>query len=377
MEVDEAVSTYVKTAKKYLASQDSMLLTAFRKPQELPYVKDRDKLVYTRSMLIAHPPNTEPCLPTMPRGKHFIEEGDCKLVMEYHGIGLKLVDLKWIHGQGAKKALKLIEGLAECLPIEIMHLLESVEHWGGVQVRVCLDFDTTKSTAAYLGSDGKPADTSNQSLYAYIDTRGVLDSKQGKGVGGGKTPLPSKLGDIMDIPGNLSAGLPYTLKIFVGTEDNHHIQMLTKLEFHCKGGPSHREIFDLTSIQVELRKDGKLQYLDHVYDSPTDLMKHKPDKKNQSVPPEQTKTYQMLLLIQNKDIWPPMPNPGGGQDENMTPHKVKDIPKRIYEVSTHIKDLQGYPATDPRHDPWTTEEREYVIDDIAKELGPPKNSNLA
>ena len=73
--------------------------------------------------------------------------------------------------------------------------VEETDHWGGVKIRVCFDWQTLQESAQFLDQDGKNV-MKGKSLYPFVDTLGELDKAQITDVGGGKDPIDVKEGPL-------------------------------------------------------------------------------------------------------------------------------------------------------------------------------------
>ena len=102
----------------------------------------------------------------------------------------------------------------------------------------------------------------------------------------------------------------------------------------------------VNAYRVGLRKDGKMQADDKVYDNPNDFSKRKENEK--AKPEDDTKPAVVFTLTHYDKTWPPVDQ--DRQEEVKVEGKVK---VRRYEIVEGERDDQGRSELDPQVDEWT------------------------
>ena len=295
--------------------------------------KDPSALSAMQTSLLAVPSNAPPLHQDKKAGIHCIPlSGDIKISLEGHSPGVDEVD------------------------------------WGGVQLRIGFDWEMLKQAPSMVDLDGVKADL-GESLYAFLDTLGVSDKDQTKAMGGGDEPLSTKVDDIIDIPGTLAEGSHYNLKIFTGDEKNHHGQCLIKKEFTVHGGPSHRERMDVYALSVKVRKDGKIQYRNKVYDNMQHITDGHPHKGIDLQVDDLTNSRGLFLLKVPQGEWPPLYAPDEEDDEDDEEGAKLEgiVSKRVYQMEEVLSDDAGLTLASANCDPWELREKTVVVEDTHEE----------
>ena len=241
--------------------------------------------------------------------------------------------------------------------------IEEVDHWGGIEIRAYCTLESFRAIPDLLDKDGHQVLT-GEKLYIGIWTKGIKNTVPPKAVGG-PTEVPQELGDIDILPGDLSAGLPYDIKLYLGDEkfvkhyQLHHQKYMAGCQIRAGGVHSYPKI-GVHAYKVQLRSDSKIQVDGKVYDNPDNFQKKKVNEKEK--PQENTKPAVIFTLQHYSHTWPPI-----DQDKQEEEKVEGEVKQRKYHMVQGERDMLGRSDMDPDVDEWTLGRTLWTEEDVQEE----------